>query len=188
MAVSFARSNKKVLLIDADIRQPRLHKRFQVPASKSGLVDYLAGVANIEDVVVKHSEQLSLIPAGSYSPSPGELLGSQRMKTLIDEAKKQYDLVLLDSSPILPVADALILSNIVDRAITVVRSGRTKRRMAQEALKRLRRVGASILGVVLNDSDDADQLGNRLDAEYASSYYLVPEFESDDGRRIVGQD
>ncbi len=186
LALSFARSRKKVLLVDADVRQPKLHRRFNIDESKLGLVDYLAGQAELNEVLVKHSDNLSIIPAGSFTPSPTELFASQTMQQLIDAAKKNFDLVILDSSPILPVADSLILSNLVDKVVVVVRSGKTKRRMAQEALRRLRKVRASILGVVLNDSQEPEVMGGRLDKEYASSYYIMPDNQPPSGRRRVG--
>jgi capsular exopolysaccharide synthesis family protein len=94
---------------------------------------------------------LDILLAGNRAPNPAELLGSNSMKQLLTDALTQYDFILLDSAPILPVADGLLLSRLVDGVLLVVRSRITERKVAKEARRRLLRAGSRILGVVLND-------------------------------------
>jgi capsular exopolysaccharide synthesis family protein len=96
---------------------------------------------------------LYILPAGSKAPNPAELLSSTTMQEMIGSLSDEYDFIIVDSPPVLPVADGLTLSRVVDSVVLVVRSQTTDREMAQESRRRLLRVKARILGVVLNDLD-----------------------------------
>jgi capsular exopolysaccharide synthesis family protein len=156
LAVTLAQASHRTLMIDADLRVSQLSQLFQpLDASTSaGLTDLLTGHAQLSQVVHRTAVPcLDILPAGSRAPNPAELLGSHTMGHLIADLQQRYDFVLLDSPPILPVADGLLLSRLVDSVVLVVRSRATDRKVAQEARRRLLRVNARVLGVVLNDLD-----------------------------------
>lgn len=151
LAVAFAQQEKKVLLIDADLRKPTVHYTFQVNNLK-GLSGLLVSDQPIEDVITKTDiENLDLITSGPLPPNPSELLGSKRMKTILSELKELYDVILFDTPPVLAVTDAQVLTNIVDGTILVIRSKQTEREGAMKAKELLAQSHAKLLGVVLND-------------------------------------
>ncbi|MEE9288350.1 MAG: polysaccharide biosynthesis tyrosine autokinase, partial [Bacteroidota bacterium] len=153
LAVSFAQSGKKVLLIDADLRDPTLHHDFDVK-KKPGLCQVLFGEVTIlralQKTVVKN---LDVLTCGATPPNPTEALGSRRMRSLIKEMKGKYDLTILDSSPALVVTDPMVLSTVVDGFILVVSAGETGVDALEGACETLEGVGAKMLGVVLNKFD-----------------------------------
>lgn len=146
----------RVVMVDADLRLAGLSKLFSDGSSSCalGLSDHLTGQAALDQVLRKTSVPgLDIIPAGNQAPDPGELLGSRTMQNLIASLREAYDFVLIDTPPVLPVADALMLSRAADSVVLVVRSDATQRGHAQEARRRLLAVHARILGVVLNGVD-----------------------------------
>lgn len=149
LARVLAQNNKKVLIIDCDMRRPRAHSLFNIPNS-TGLSNYLAG--NTEKGIIKKipDEQLSIITSGPVPPNPAELLQSHRMQLLMTETLKSYDFVLLDSPPVQRVTDSLTLSTLVDGTLLVTRAGKTTYDMLESGLKKLYEVRAPILGIVLN--------------------------------------
>lgn len=152
LAASLAEAGHKTLLVDVDFRQGRIGRLFNVPSGSLGLVDYLIGQVGIDAVMVKTPIQnLSVVPRGSLPPNPAELVGSRKMEGLMRSLREEFEYLILDSPPVLPVADALMLSRITDATLLVVRSDLTDRAQAQEARNRLLRVRARILGVILND-------------------------------------
>lgn len=160
LAVSLAEAGKKVLLVDADLRRPSLHVVFGLAGDGAGLSELLTGQREFERVCYPTSvECLSLIPAGTRPPNPSELIGSQKMRDFVATLKAQFDYVLIDTPPVLPVADALSLVRVVDGVVLTVRGQMTKRHVAQLTVDRLHQVGARVLGVVLNS------------VSYRSNYY-----------------
>lgn len=156
LAVTLAQASHRTLMIDADLRVSQLSEIFHPvnAPSRVGLTDLLTGQAQLNQVVHRTAVScLDILPAGSRAPNPAELLGSHVMGHLIHDLQQRYDFVLLDSPPLLPVADGLMLSRLVDSVVLVVRSRLTDRKVAQEARRRLLRVNARVLGVVLNDLD-----------------------------------
>lgn len=153
LAVSFAQQGLRVLLIDADLRRPRLHDLFDSP-KQPGLSDILALTPDAHLAMRRTAVQnLELITSGTTAPNPAELVGGKRMKTLLETLTSGYDLVLLDTPPVLGAADPIVLAAMVDGALVVVRAGHTSREAAQHAIGQLERVGARVLGAVLNDPD-----------------------------------
>ena len=144
-----AQGEKKVLIIDCDMRRPRMHSLFRVP-NAYGLSNYLAGNTEQALVQVIADEQVSLIPAGSIPPNPAELLNSARMQQLVDEMQERYDFVLLDSPPVQSVTDSLTLSSLVDGTVLVVRAGKITYDTLDNGMKKMREVNAHLLGFVLN--------------------------------------
>ncbi len=149
LARILAQNNKKVLIIDCDMRRPRAHSLFNMPNS-SGLSNYLVGRTEAKLIKSIPNEPISLITSGPIPPNPAELLQSKRMKALMEEMLKKFDFVLLDSPPILRVTDSLTLSTIVDGVLLVARSGQTTYDILDAGLKKLRAIHSPILGLVLN--------------------------------------
>ncbi|MFJ4221396.1 polysaccharide biosynthesis tyrosine autokinase [Curtobacterium luteum] len=149
LAIALADAGFTVILIDADLRRPRVAEYLGVEGG-AGLTDVLIGRAALEDVVQPWGRgRLTVLPAGPIPPNPSELLGSGAMQDLIDRLESQYDYVLFDSPPLLPVTDAAILSKKASGAIIAVASGRTHRGQLQASVAALENVGAPIAGFVM---------------------------------------
>lgn len=149
MALSFAQSEKSVILIDCDLRKPSLHRKFKI-SNLVGLSDVLIGKEKINDAINKYNENLHILTSGKLPPNPSEMLGSKAMARLLEELKERYDIIILDTAPLHAVTDAQILSTKVDGTILVVRAEKTKRDSVKQAKALLDKVGANILGTVLN--------------------------------------
>ena len=150
LAVVLTQAGKSVLLIDCDMRNPTVHKNFNL-SNKIGLSSCISMGTALSDAVQKTSiEGLYALTGGVIPPNPSELLGSEQMKNLLQRAKEEYDYVLIDTPPVMPVTDALIVSRFVDGMILVIASAEVKVEMAREVKSQLVNAGANILGVVLN--------------------------------------
>lgn len=150
LAVVLTQAGKSVLLIDCDMRNPTVHKNFNL-SNKVGLSSCISMGTALSDAVQKTSiEGLYALTGGVIPPNPSELLGSEQMKNVLQRAKEQYDYVLIDTPPVMPVTDALIVSRFVDGMILVIASAEVKVEMARDVKNQLVNAGANILGVVLN--------------------------------------
>jgi Mrp family chromosome partitioning ATPase len=186
LSVTFAYDGLRVLLIDCDVRRPRLHGLFQVPRSP-GLMDLLTPSYNgsdgsgsltfdpsagrtdsgrpVTDVVRSTNVRgLSLLTCGALPTNPSGLLSGVRMRVLLKELAKSFDLVILDTPPVLATADAGILASLADGVLLVVRAGQTDRVAAKRAHQQLVNVGARVVGTVLNDP------GGEV-SQYGDYYY-----------------
>ncbi|MYL40677.1 polysaccharide biosynthesis tyrosine autokinase [Virgibacillus massiliensis] len=153
LAVVYAQQGKRVLLIDADLRKPTVHYTFRLDNLR-GLSNILVGENTVEEVINRSDvDHLDVMPCGPIPPNPAELLASRKMKTLLNELKMSYDMVIFDSPPVLAVTDAQILANIVDGSLLVVRSNHTEKEAAQKATDSLKPAKAKLLGTVLNDRE-----------------------------------
>ncbi|MEG2458111.1 MAG: CpsD/CapB family tyrosine-protein kinase [Bacilli bacterium] len=152
LAFAFAQDEKKVLLIDCDLRKPSIHKRFRISNNK-GLSDCILDNNKIKDSIIKKTEYLSILPSGKIPPNPSELLGSVSMETLLNELSEVYDMIILDSPPVLAVADAQILSTKSDGVILVIRAEKTKKDTVIAGKEILDKVNANILGAILNGGE-----------------------------------
>ena len=169
-AISLTKSNARVILIDADMRRPRLHKAFKA-SNAMGLSSFLSGNEEFSESLIQRTKipGLDIMPAGPLPPNPAELLGSFRLRDLIDGLYTLYDFILFDTPPILGLADAAITSTQTDGVILVVRSGETPKEAAQQAKKVLESVNAKVLGVVLNGINESNmKYGNY---SYYQYYY-----------------
>ena len=149
-AVLFAHTGAKVLLIDADLRRPRCHRVFGLD-KEPGLTEVLTGGRAVFEMIrPTQVEGLSILTSGSLPPNPTELLGSERMKKILAELAAAFDFVILDSPPVLPVSDSVLLSTIVDGVVVVVNSASTAKQQIRVACARLKYARSKIFGVVLN--------------------------------------
>ncbi len=150
VAVSIAHLGRSVLIVDCDLRRPAVHKRFRVD-QEPGLSTYLSGEVELENVIQKLDiPGLSLIPSGALPYNPGDMIGSQKMKEMVETLANLCDYIVFDSPPLL-LADPLILSTMVDSVILVVNGGKSNWETMSLARQELSSVGANVFGVVLND-------------------------------------
>lgn len=179
LAITFAQSGSKVLLIDADLRKPRAHKVFYLP-NMMGMTSVLAQRIDYKTCLAQTTiENLYVMTAGPIPPNPSELLSSNAMKNLMTQLRNDFDIILIDAPPVGVVTDAAILSTIVDGTILVVSSGDVEIEAAQRSKELLEKVNANILGVVLNKIAKEDY-GNY----YFSYYYYA---EDKEGEKKTGK-
>ena len=151
LAIAFAQQELRILVVDCDLRRGSLHRIFEVPRVP-GFTNAIAGGSDLDSVIRPTSiPNLSILTTGVQPPNPGELLGSNRVRELLLEAQEKFDLILIDTPPVLAAADAAVISSMVDGVILLIRVGVTTKSAARTAQERLRLVGARILGTVLND-------------------------------------
>ncbi|GBF33840.1 tyrosine-protein kinase EpsD [Desulfocucumis palustris] len=152
LAVVMAQAGGRVLIVDGDLRNPTMHKLFNLDNSK-GLTNLL--VQNLDDIKeAVHSTEIDgvwVVPSGPIPPNPSELLGSQKMKALMEKVSLHYDTVILDAPPVIAVTDAAVLAPMVDGVVLVVKADSSRIDMVKEAKLRLEKVNANIVGVVLNE-------------------------------------
>ena len=150
IAISFADAGQRVLLIEGDLRRPRVADYLGIEGSV-GLTNVLIGQVSISEVLQSWGgTSLTVLASGSIPPNPSEMLGSPGMVALLESLKQSFDLIVIDTPPLLPVTDAAILATYADGAIVVARHGSTKRVQLAASVKSLRAVDARILGCVLN--------------------------------------
>lgn len=179
LAISLAQLGNRVVLVDADMRQPRCHRALGI-AQGPGLAEVLRGKADLETALVRVPLENDAVPDGGEDGAglyllqsglppgdPAELLASARMREVLATLREHFDMVLVDSPPVFPITDSAILAPVVDGVVLVVRGHRTDRRVIAEALERLRLMKAHVVGVVLNGVDPASSHYSRY------SYYFA---------------
>ena len=165
-AIAFAGMLDRILLIDADLRRPRCHEVLNCEANP-GLTEVLTGLCDLKDAIQPTAVKgLFVLSAGVNPPNPSELLGSRKMREVLAAVESVYDHVLIDSAPILPVSDTVVLSTMVD-GVVVVASATTAKKLVRDACYRMLHVGTKMLGVVLNNVDAQQQ-------RYHAPYYMYP--------------
>jgi len=170
LALAFASSDEKVLLIDADLRRPRLHRIFNANGrndnrhNRKGLSQLLSGICKMGQAIQETDfPSLHFMPAGPMPPNPAELLASNQMKNLLGELDKLYDRIIIDSPPASGFADVLVLGNVVDGVVLVSNLGQTHREALRIFRRSLINVGGHLLGAIINKLD--------LGAHYGGYYY-----------------
>ncbi len=163
LAIALAQMEKMVLLVDADLRKPKIHTVFDIENS-IGLSSFLARQVVRDMIKTSPVPHLSIITSGPLPPNPSELLGSRRMKEFLEIVNEKFDVVVFDTAPLITVTDTTILSDLADGTVMVIRSGKTTFEVARRGAKLLRDINAKILGVVLNS----------LDTEREGYKYLYP--------------
>ncbi len=174
LGLVIAQSEKKVLIIDADLRRSNIHKIFALP-NLEGLTTLLTGDINLNAAIsFIDVPNLYVLNSGPKPPNPSELLGSKKMEALLTKAKEEFDVVLIDAPPILPVADASVLGTIVDGSIMLINYGQVDFDLAARAKDQLEKVNAKIMGVIINN------IPNKGDSYY---YYYYSYYDENKGKR-----
>jgi len=174
LSIILAQGGRKVSLIDADLRRPRIHHHIRI-SNRWGLTSLFMNDDFILDNVLRKNKStgLSVVTSGILPPNPAELLGSDKMMQTISKIKGQSDVIVFDSPPLTAVTDAAVLSKYVDGVIVVISAGKTRVDAARHAVKQLRQVGAHILGVVLNDVDvRKSSYHYKYNTEYSDEYFF----------------
>jgi non-specific protein-tyrosine kinase len=170
LAIVFAQAGREVLLVDADLRKPGVHLLFQLPNTR-GLTTLVRDLGDLFDIdsVVQATEQdhLRVLTTGPLPPNPAELLGSQRMRNLVERLKSTAGLIIFDSPPLMAVADSAVLSSFLDGTVLVIDAERSRRRSVRLACMALARAGANILGAALNRVPD--QARSAYDTYYGDT-------------------
>lgn len=167
LAITMAQSGSRVLLVDTDMRKPRVHRAFGID-SDEGLSTAVLGTRKVEELIrPSQVPGLDVLPCGPIPPNPAELIHTERFREVVAQLDRLYDRVVFDSPPVMAVTDPVVLSRLTDGVVLVVKSLVTNRRAARHAVKQLRDVGANMLGAVLNDLD----LENREYGYYHYYYY-----------------
>lgn len=187
-----AQGGRKVVIVDADLRQPRIHKILQVP-NRVGLTDQFIRPQDHINGAVKQTEigGLHALTSGNLPPNPSELLGSERMSEILRQLARQFDTIILDASPILVVTDALVLAPRVDGVLVVIKPSVTKRAALKHTLEQLRQVKANVIGVVLNDikidrSHSYNYQGYYYSQKYAKGYHVTEPSEESEVTSVGG--
>lgn len=167
LAISFSRlPDKKILLIDGDLRNPSIHRIFKI-SNSNGMMSVLKGDKDLKSMVYSLNDKLDILTTGTIPPNPDEVLVTQKMKSFVEDIKQKYDYIFIDSPPIGIVSDASLLSQLSDGVIFVVSSGEVEIDFAKLAKEKLVNVDAKILGAVLNKYESHnDDYGY-----YYSEYY-----------------
>lgn len=163
LAVSIAMAEQRVLLIDADMRKPSIHRYFGLEG-KDGLSEILAGLTTEIKLRSTDTEGLSVLTAGQIPPNPAELLGSKQMDMLLEYVRQYFDYVIIDTPPVNIVTDASVLSDKITGYIFVVRSGKNHVQDLKDAFEQIEEMHGDIVGIVLNDPD------NKAEAHYSYRY------------------
>lgn len=150
LAYTFFQGGKRVLIIDCDLRKPSLHRKFNV-SNEVGLTDVLVGTSELNKVMKKIDDNLYLLTTGTLPPNPAEIIGSNTMESFLEECKINFDYIILDTPPILPVTDSKLLAIKADATVLVVRSEISKLKHVSQAFKELGKVNANVIGTILND-------------------------------------
>ncbi len=178
-AFMLAQTGAEVLIIDCDLRRPRLHSNFNI-SNVRGLTNHLSGELPLDEVIQPFEKQpnLKLLPSGPIPPNPAELLGSEQMRQLLISLGKRFAHIIVDSPPAVSFTDASILSTFVDGVILVIHSGRSSRAVVRRAKQQLLDVGAHIFGIVLNNVK-LDTHGYYYGGYYGRYYYKYGYYYSD---------
>lgn len=177
VAITFAQTGSKTLLVDTDLRKPILHKIFGMPQD-NGLTNFLTETEDSKDII-KHTEieGLDVITSGPLPPNPSEMISSKKMTGFIADMKEKYDMVFYDTPPVIAVTDSMILATKLDGVVLIVRSAQTNQQALARAVSQLENVKAKIFGVLLN--------GVNVDQMYGSYYYYYYKQYYGDGKENV---
>jgi tyrosine-protein kinase Etk/Wzc len=181
LAITFAQMGNRTLLIDADLRRPILHKLFGLD-KHVGLTNVLVGRASLPEAVKRLEDlpNLDILNCGIIPPNPAELLGSENMQDVLNIAKETYNIILVDTPPTIAVTDASILAPIMDGVLLVIRAGNTQRDAARRAFEQLSKVGAPVMGSVLNSIKASNVYGSYY---YHYHYHYYDDIEHDKNKK-----
>lgn len=178
LAISFAQSGARVLLIDGDLRRPN-QARLLVEKQSPGLSNVLAGLCTVDEVIRKNVyPNLDAIFSGEIPPNPSELLGNPRMAKLIEDVEHNYDYILMDTPPVDIVSDSCIVANILEGVLFLVRQNRTEKEAVARGVKQLELSGAKLMGFVLNGIEPDGGNGRYSRKKYKYGYRYKYYYES----------
>lgn len=169
LAINFAQMGKKTLVIDADMRNPSLHKLFSL-SSRNGLSEILAGITDNITVTKTDIENLSVLTSGKIPPNPTELLSSPRMDKLLDFVKEHYDCVFIDTPPVNIVTDATVFSQKATGYVIIVKTDTTNVPELKTTVSTLQGINANILGFILNDANSEKKKYYSYYRKYSRNY------------------
>lgn len=159
LAAVYALKKKKVLIIDMDLRKPRIHKTFNLH-NENGLVDILADEVKFDDAVYHHESGIDVLVRGSKTPSIELTLESEKLEKLVSELRGKYEVIILDCPPTIAVTDASIIARLADGLVFVIASNNAKKDIIRESIKRLKAAGANIIGTVMTQVSKSVRLPN----------------------------
>ena len=173
LAITYANMGRSTLLVDVDLRKPVLHKMFKNNQSKKGLTNFLSGSEeNINDIIYDSGvPNLKLISSGVVPPNPSELLASDQMNAFINQARKEFDIILFDTPPLIAVTDAFIMTKFVDKFLLVIRASVTQKGSLARSLINMNNIDRNIDGVVFNGVDQSNTYGGGYYYQYQQYYY-----------------
>ena len=178
LAKSFSEMDKKVLLIDADLRKPTIHKKLQL-SNQVGLSDLIVQKLSPSEVIQKVEDQFDVLTAGKIPPNPAELVGSEKMSQLLSYLKETYDYIIIDTPPVLSVTDPQLLALKADGTLMVIREGKARQKLILNAYKELKKLNINVIGSILNDC------GQKMGGY--SQYYYQYEDQSVNKKRLFGR-
>ena len=172
LAITYANMGKKTLLVDSDLRKPVLHKMFKNTTNK-GLTNFLSGSeTDIQKLLFDSGvENLNIITSGIVPPNPSELLASNNMANFIDKIKKEFDIVLFDTPPLIAVTDAFVITKYIDKFLLVVRAAVTQKGALERSLVNMTNMSHSIDGVIFNGVNESNTYGGGYYYNYYQNYY-----------------
>ncbi len=179
VAITMAQTGGRVVILDCDMRRPKVHKVFETSRDK-GMANILVGSCEVDEAIIATAiPNIDIVPSGPIPPNPSEILGSHRMEGLIKTLRARYERIIIDSPPVTAVTDAVILSRMVDGVVLIIRAGEVHREIIKNALSQLRSVNARLLGAVLNGVE----MGR--DSYYYYQYYYYYYGEDGEKRKKV---
>lgn len=152
LAITISQLGKKVLIIDTDTHRPSIHKKLKIDNS-TGILELITKTATLEETLYAHNEFLDVLTCNNSVPNPSEILSSEVFNNLLEDFKNQYDYIILDTPPINPVSDALVIAQKVDLFLMVIRASSTTHDSFKKALKALQVLNLKVDGVIINGAD-----------------------------------
>lgn len=179
LAVAFTQLGKKVLILDCDLRRPRVHKIFHIK-NTSGLTSFLVGRSRIEDIIYRYPGEpnLHVIPSGPVPPNPVELVVSKGMKEMMAGLRQHYDFIFVDAPPLMGIQDAILLGEHADGLLLVAWGGKTPRKVIEKAKLEIEKFNVKLFGVILNKVNL-----RRFAYAYSTYHYKYGEYRGDDEKR-----
>jgi capsular exopolysaccharide synthesis family protein len=180
LAIAFTQLGKKVLILDCDLRRPRVHKIFRIK-NTVGLTSFLVGRSRIEDVIQRYPGEpnLHIITSGPIPPNPVELLISKVMKEMMAGLRQHYDFIFIDAPPLMGIQDSILLGEYADGILLVAWGGKTPRKVIEKAKNEIEKFNIRLLGVILNKVNL-----RRFAYAYSSYHYKYGEYSSDEELRV----
>ena len=172
LAISYAQNGRKTLLLDLDMRRPRVEKALGIEKLNVGVVNHILKDVPLENITQNYMENLDVIPVGPIPPNPTSLLTSKKFEQFMEKIKEKYEKIIIDLPPMLAAADSLIVSKHADGMILVVRAGKTHKHSLRVAIENIEASGVKLLGVVINDIN-----------EKSSNYYYYYYYYTLDGQK-----